>query len=177
MTTMARRMIKGVLWLIAAYVALMTVAIVWVGWSLLIDTALPLRNLRASLVSYDPATRTALIRWEGVRVRFCPGVTFPKLRDGVVVDLEPGIITGAGSPEDRRQQALYPGITEYPISWQREIVIPPGVTGVARYVVTFSYACNLLQRLRPIMVTPPDVDIPVGPETNLSVTSPVAGNG
>lgn len=177
MTTAARTMIKGMLWLIGAYTVLMTAMILWIVWSLVIDTAPPITNMQARLLSYDAATRTALVRWSGIRHRFCEGETIPKIRDGIVVDLEPGIITGAGTADDQRMQATYPGTTDYPISWDRQIVIPPGVTGIARYVVTFRYACNTIQTMRPIVITPPDVEIPVGPDLSTDVPETEPGMG
>lgn len=176
MTTRARKMIRAVLWLIGLYIGMMTAALAWITWSLVIDTMPPLSNIRGTLLSYDPETRIARIQWDATRNRFCPGKTVPKIMDGVIVALEEGIITGAGTSEDRRMEVSHPGEMGYPITWVREITVPPGVTGTARYVSVYYYSCNALQELRPLVVIPPEVEIQVGPEARLAVTVPrVAG--
>lgn len=163
MTSRSRQMIHGMLWLISVYIAMMTATIIWIIWSLVIDTVPPLSNIGATLVSYDAETRVARIQWDATRNRFCPGRTIPKIMDGIVVSMEEGIITGAGTAEDRRMQQEQPGASGYPISWTRDITIPPGVTGIARYVVVYNYECNAMQQLRPMVVIPPEVTIPVEP--------------
>lgn len=172
MTVVARRIIRWVLFMVCVYLALMTGLIVWVVWSLMIDVDPPLTNMRGTLLSYDAETRVARIQWDATRNRFCPGRTVPKLMDGIVVTLEEGLITGAGTSEDRRMQQMHPGEMGYPVTWTREVVIPPGVTGTARYVIAYYYECNTLQSMRPLIVLAPEVEIPVGDDAGLTAIDP-----
>lgn len=165
MTATARRILRGMLAVVYLYIVLTTGLIVWGVWALAIDTTPPIADLRGRLVSYDPDNRVALIEWTGTRARFCPGETRPQLRDGQIIDLEPGVISGMGGVDDTIEQGRRPGSTGYPVSWRREIKIPDDVGGVVRYSLTFLYHCNPLQALMPLVVQPADVEIPVGGET------------
>lgn len=165
MTSTARRVIRGMLAVVYLYIAMTTGIILWIVWALALDTTPPIADLRGRLVSYDPVERVALIEWSGTRLRFCPGETRPKLRDGQIIDLEPDVISGGGTADDQIRQRLDPGASDYPVSWRREIRIPQDVGGVVRYNITFFYRCNALQALMPLIVQPPDVEIPVGGDT------------
>lgn len=162
MTTTSRNTLRGALWAMAITYAFLFSIGGWIGWSLFIDTELPLRNLQGRLVSWDAETRTAVVEWVGTRQRFCEGTSTRQLRDGVILDLEGATITMNGTPDDQRWQKQYPGAADYEVTWRSIVGVPDIVKGVARYVVTFRYACNTFQRLLPLVVTPEPVEIMVG---------------
>ncbi len=122
------------------------------AWCAFLDTSPPIEILDGHVVSYDPASRIALVQWEALKHRHCPGVRAGWLRDGVVVSLPEVVLP----PEDFRGPAAPAGSI---VRWTIPIEVPAYLGDDMVYRSEWQFSCNFMQTIFPLRVSSPFVPI------------------
>ena len=122
------------------------------AWCAFVDTSPPIDIVGGHVVSFDPRTRIALVEWEALKHRHCPGVRAGWLRDGVVVSLPEVVLP----PEDFRGVASPAGSV---VRWTIPLEIPSYLDDDFVYKAEWQFSCNFMQTIFPLRVQSPFVSV------------------
>ena len=96
----------------------------------------------------DKNPRIGYVEWTGVRQRYCDGISYRWIVNGVVIELSPIHVTYRGEVNNPKKE---------PTKWIVPFEIPEWFHHNASYRVRVSYACNALQKVFPLVVDLPDI--------------------
>ena len=116
-------------------------------WAL--DSTPPLENMSGKVVStevYPDGSAKVIVEWMAVRRRLCHGNSIRWIINGYITPLP-----------DIEYPPPHPGEVGQVVKWRVPIPVPKDFHDEGTYRVHIVYECNLLNRLFPITIDPPDV--------------------
>jgi hypothetical protein len=122
------------------------------AWCAFFDTTPPIDILSGRVVSFDRNSHVALVEWEALKHRYCPGIRAGWLRDGVVVALPEVVLP----PENFRGTISPVGSV---IRWTVPIDVPPYLADDFVYKAEWQFSCNFMQSIFPLRVQSPFVAV------------------
>lgn len=113
------------------------------------DRQLPIAAQSGKFVGWDEHNpHIGWIEWTGVRQRYCEGISYRWLVNGVVIELAPIHVRYNGNVDNPEKKST---------TWRVAFEIPEWYKHNGSYRVRIEYSCNPFQKFFPLVVSLPDI--------------------